>query len=90
MCLIPLWHYAAKVKARQVMGLPEHPLNIQGLSWHDVVRGEPRPSVCKTHSGYENLYRVRVGDWRISYAVEDDRLIVLVVEVAVRGAAYKV
>lgn len=50
---------------------------------------DPRPPGCKKLAGYDNLYRVRVGDWRISYAVEDDRLIVLVLEVAPRGAAYR-
>jgi mRNA interferase RelE/StbE len=50
---------------------------------------EPRPPGCKKLQGYDNLFRIRVGDWRISYAVEDDRLIVLVLEVAPRGDAYR-
>jgi mRNA interferase RelE/StbE len=57
-----------------------------------AIRGlaeEPRPPGCKKLQGYDNLYRIRVGDWRISYAVEDDRLIVLVLEVAPRGDAYR-
>ena len=50
---------------------------------------DPRPSGCKKLVGHDNLYRVRVGDWRISYAVEDDRLIILVIEVAPRSGAYR-
>ena len=50
---------------------------------------EPRPAGCKKLAGHDNIYRVRGGEWRISYAVEDERLIVLVIEVAPRGAAYK-
>lgn len=50
---------------------------------------DPRPPGCKRLVGYENLYRVRVGEWRISYAEEDNRLIVVVIEVAPRGAAYQ-
>ena len=50
---------------------------------------DPRPPSCKKLVGHDNLYRVRVGDWRISYAVEDDRLIVLVIEVAPRSGAYR-
>jgi mRNA-degrading endonuclease RelE of RelBE toxin-antitoxin system len=30
-----------------------------------------------------------VGDWRITYAIFDDKLIVLVIEIAARGGAYK-
>lgn len=49
----------------------------------------PRPSGSKKLSGYDNLYRLRIGDWRISYALEEDKLIVLVVEIAPRGQAYR-
>ena len=54
-----------------------------------ALADDPWPPGCKKLGGYQNLYRVRVGDWRISYAVEDDRLIVVVIEVAPRGAAYQ-
>lgn len=33
-------------------------------------------------------YRLRVGDWRILYDIEDDRLIVRVLDVCPRGSAY--
>lgn len=55
----------------------------------EALADEPRPSGCRKLVGYDNLYRLRVGDWRISYAAEDDWLIVLVVEVSPRGAAYQ-
>ena len=57
-----------------------------------AIRGlatEPRPFGYKKLTGYENLFRVRVGDWRIIYAIEDDQLIVLVLEIAPRGGAYR-
>ena len=56
---------------------------IQGLA------AEPRPGGCKKLTGYDNVYRIREGDWRISYAVEDDRLIVLILEISTRGSAYR-
>lgn len=34
-------------------------------------------------------YRLRVGDWRVVYEIEDGRLIVLVLAVKPRGGAYK-
>jgi len=49
----------------------------------------PRPLGCKKLVGHDNLYRVRVGHWRISYAIEDEQLIILIVEVAPRGGAYR-
>jgi mRNA interferase RelE/StbE len=53
------------------------------------LAGDPWAPSCKNLAGYDNLYRIRVGNWRISYAVEEDRLIVLVIEVAPRGDAYR-
>ncbi|HNS01544.1 MAG TPA: type II toxin-antitoxin system RelE/ParE family toxin [Anaerolineae bacterium] len=50
---------------------------------------EPRPAGCKKLRGYENLYRLRAGDWRLIYAIEDDQLVVLIIEVAPRGEAYR-
>jgi mRNA interferase RelE/StbE len=53
------------------------------------LAADPRPVGCKKLVGYDNLYRIRAGDWRISYAVEDDRLIILVLEISTRGGAYR-
>jgi mRNA interferase RelE/StbE len=49
----------------------------------------PRPSGVKKLVGYDNLYRIRVGDWRVIYAIEADRLIILVLEISPRGGAYR-
>lgn len=54
-----------------------------------ALADNPRPEGCKKLEGYENTYRVRMGDWRISYVLEEDRLIILVLEVAPRGNAYQ-
>jgi mRNA interferase RelE/StbE len=34
-------------------------------------------------------YRLRVGDWRVIYELEDDRLVILVLKIAPRGGAYR-
>ena len=34
-------------------------------------------------------YRLRVGDWRVIYEVEDDRLIIIVLRIAPRGGVYR-
>jgi len=39
--------------------------------------------------GSTNTYRVRQGDYRIIYEVEDDRLVVLVVEIGHRKDVYR-
>lgn len=49
----------------------------------------PRPTGCKKLKGQDDLYRIRVGGWRITYAILDDQLVILVVEVSPRGGAYR-
>jgi mRNA interferase RelE/StbE len=48
----------------------------------------PRPPQSKKLSGQER-YRLRQGDFRILYSIEDDKLIVCVVRVGNRRAVYK-
>jgi mRNA interferase RelE/StbE len=55
----------------------------------DELSKDARPSGCKKLAGYDNLFRLRVGDWRIVYAIEDERLVILVLEVVPRGDAYR-
>ncbi|MCX6621732.1 MAG: type II toxin-antitoxin system RelE/ParE family toxin [Acidobacteria bacterium] len=33
-------------------------------------------------------FRLRVGDWRVIYELQDDRMVMLVVEVGPRGGIY--
>ncbi len=49
---------------------------------------EPRPRGCVKLKGEDNVWRIRVGDYRIVYTIKDDELVVLVVRVAHRKDAY--
>jgi len=55
----------------------------------ETLEGEPRPARAKKLQGNEELYRVRVGDYRIVYEVRDAVLIVVIVEVGNRSDVYK-
>ncbi|HZP40327.1 MAG TPA: type II toxin-antitoxin system RelE/ParE family toxin [Candidatus Binatia bacterium] len=55
-----------------------------------MIRGlasDPRPPGCRKLSGYDDVFRVRVGRYRVLYAVEDRRLLVLVLKVGDRKDA---
>ena len=49
--------------------------------------------ICTTElvklAGEDDLWRIRVGDWRIIYAIEDDKLIVFIVKVGHRREIYR-
>ena len=34
-------------------------------------------------------YRLRVGDWRVLYTIQSEKLVIVVLKVASRGEAYK-
>jgi mRNA interferase RelE/StbE len=55
----------------------------------DALAADPRPPGCKKLAGQRDHWRVRVGDWRIVYIIEDDVLLVVIVEVTPRGSAYR-
>lgn len=58
----------------------------------DAIRAlasDPRPHGVKKLEGAEHLHRVRVGNHRIIYKIEDDKLVVLVVRVRDRRDAYR-
>ena len=54
----------------------------------DCLAENPRPQGSRKLSGAQDLCRVRVGDYRIVYRIEDDQLVVLVVRVAPWKDAY--
>lgn len=49
----------------------------------------PRPVGSIKLSGPESLYRIRVGDYRIVYQIQDAQLLVLVVRIAHRREVYR-
>ena len=50
----------------------------------DALEENPRPVNSVKLQGEEELYRVRVGDYRIVYQIQDRQLIVLVVQMGHR------
>ncbi len=49
---------------------------------------DPRPSGVTKLRG-EDLWRIRVGDYRVVYAIEDQRLVVTIVRVGHRREVYR-
>ena len=72
---------------RQFRNLPK---DVQErLSPHlDALVRNPRPPGIKKLKG-QDVYRLRVGDYRVLYEVHDQRLLVLVVKIAHRREVYR-
>ncbi len=50
---------------------------------------EPRPKGCRKLKGNRELWRIRVGDYRVIYLINDRERIVDVVVIRSRGTAYR-
>jgi len=58
----------------------------------EEIRGladRPRPHGARKLQGYDDVYRIRVGQYRVVYEVFDDRVIVIVLKVGHRKDIYR-
>ena len=66
----------------------ERPLQIRVARRIDRLSKDPRAGAFKL-SGNDDVWRVRIGDYRILYRIEDDRLVVLVIRIGHRREVYR-
>ena len=55
----------------------------------DGLAADPRPSGCRKLRGYKDFWRIRVGEYRVVYIIDDNRKIVSVTRVAHRRDVYE-
>jgi mRNA interferase RelE/StbE len=58
------------------------------ISKLESLSENPRPADCKKLKGYKDQWRVRVGDWRAVYLINDQTRLVSVTRVAHRREVY--
>ena len=64
--------------------------NYQNIITHiSALSHNPRPDGCKKLAGFENIYRIRIGNYRVIYNIKDEILTVLVVKIGHRRDVYK-
>ena len=58
----------------------------------DAIQGlaqTPRPHGARKLQGYDEVYRVRVGRYRVVYEIVEDRVVVIVLKVGHRKDVYR-
>ena len=55
----------------------------------EALAKEPRPKGCRKLQGEKFLWRVRIGDYRVVYAVYDDERLVDIIAIRHRNRVYK-
>jgi mRNA interferase RelE/StbE len=54
-----------------------------------VFKGTPRPTGASKLRGRKDQWRIRVGDYRIIYEIDEDEQLVIVLRIAHRREAYR-
>ena len=54
-----------------------------------VLADDPRPRGSKKLKGYKDSWRIRIGDWRVVYIVDDPAKLVTITRVAHRREVYE-
>ncbi|MCC7351123.1 MAG: type II toxin-antitoxin system RelE/ParE family toxin [Phycisphaerales bacterium] len=78
-----------KPSVRKALLKMERPIQRRLIEAADDLGDDPRPHGVEKMAGDDNLWRVRVGDWRIIYEIHDRQLIVLVLKVRHRREVYR-
>ena len=83
--------YQVVVEKRAEKELSKLPPNLYPRIINAIVElgNNPRPRGCRKLEGYANHYRIRIGDYRVIYTIEDKILYVQVIGIANRKDAYK-
>jgi len=78
----------APAAERQLKALPK-PIRTQIGRRIDKLADNPRPHGIQKITGEDDLYRVRTGDYRILYKINDQEILILVVKIGDRKEVYR-
>jgi mRNA interferase RelE/StbE len=67
----------------------DRPIKNRIVAALSALASDPRPSGCLKVKSEEGVWRIRVGDWRVGYQVDDNVNEVLVVRIAHRSDFYQ-
>lgn len=78
----------SKSVQKQVGQLPKS-VKARAIEKIKSLASDPRPSGCIKLKGYDNQYRIRVGDYRIRYDIDDKAPSVKILQCKHRRDVYK-
>jgi len=75
--------------ARKELEALSRPIVARVLNRIEALERDPRPSGCRKLVGQGNLWRIRVGDYRVIYEIDDGRQTVDISAIRHRSDAYR-
>ncbi|MBK0868643.1 type II toxin-antitoxin system RelE/ParE family toxin [Saccharopolyspora sp. HNM0986] len=83
------WDIEIKREALKELQKLDKPVRRRLQAAIDRLRNDPRPPGVVAMKGLPGKLRLRVGDWRIIYRIEDDHLVVVVLALGHRREIYE-
>jgi mRNA interferase RelE/StbE len=83
--------YSVQIKpsaVRELEAIPQKKIRQRIVQRIQSLGDDPRPPGCEKLTGQER-YRVRQGQYRIVYAIEDDAVVVYVVRIGHRSSVHR-
>lgn len=77
----------ARIAQKQLASLPIEVSSRIEIRIEDLIK-DPRPPGCIKLKGKTDRWRVRVGDYRIIYSIDDTNLTIKIIKVSHRREAY--
>ena len=82
------YHVELKPSARKELEALPNVLVGRVISKMESLAEDPRPAGCKKLRGYKDQWRVRIGDWRMVYIIDDEAQLVSITRIAHRSKVY--
>lgn len=85
---MPSYEVQFKSSSRKELEALEYNIALRVLKKIEGLIDEPRPNGCKKLRGAKDLWRVRAGDYRVVYAIDDDTREITVLRIRHRREVY--
>jgi len=76
-------------EAKASLAALERRLQQQIVKRIDALKDDPRPPLSRQLKGTDGLFRIRSGDYRIVYRIQNELLTVLIIRIGHRRDAYR-
>ncbi|MFZ3013631.1 MAG: type II toxin-antitoxin system RelE/ParE family toxin [Nitrospira sp.] len=83
--------YSVEVKpaARKELEALSDPVLARVIRKLESLADVPRPAGCKKLKGYKDMWRIRIGDWRVVYFIDETVRLVSIMRIAHRREVYE-
>ena len=81
--------FFSRAAKRDIRGVSDRTIRQRLAAAIEALAEEPHPPDSRKLAGFNSIWRIRVGDYRICYTWEQDQLVILILTVARRGDVYE-